>query len=226
MKDIPRLTRQPAKKKRLKPPFSPTEGADSFKLTKHADVFSPTEDAVSFKRLFEFLYPRMMSLACRFVDDETAKDLVQDVFTDYWEQQHILHVANLSSYLYKSIQNKCLNHIRHQAVEENYATKVKIAQARMDYLACNTDESDLFRQVSNRNLHELIEASVVKLPPKCQEAFRLCYFREMTCKQAAEKMGLSPRTVEGHLQKAIVFLREDLQSLHFWLFVTLFTLRF
>ena len=101
MKNIPKQTRQPAEKKRLKHPFSPVEGADSF------------------KRLFEFLYPRMMSLACRFVDDETAKDLVQDVFVDYWEQQHTLHLTNPSSYLYKSIQNKCLNHIRHQAVEEN-----------------------------------------------------------------------------------------------------------
>ena len=203
MKNIPKSRVHPAAKERLKHGFNQTEDADSF------------------KRFFELLYPRLMGLACRFVEDETAKDLVQDVFVDYWEQRHNMEVDNISSYLYKSIQNKCLNHIKHQTVVEGYSTKVKIAQARMDYLACNTDENELFRQVSNRNLREVIEASVDKLPPKCQEAFRLCYFHEMTCKEAAEQMGLSPRTVEGHVQKAIAFLREDLHALHFWSFLIL-----
>ena len=171
------------------------------------------------RRFFESHYPRLMGLACRFVDDDEAKDLVQDVFVDYLEQKQ-MDVANVSSYLYKSVQNKCLNHIKHQAVVDGYAAKVKIAQSRMDYLTRNTDDNELFQQISNQNLRELIEASVAKLPPKCQEAFRLCYFNEMTCKEAAEVMGLSPRTVEGHVQKAILFLREDLRPLLSWLILS------
>ena len=182
-------------------------------------------DADEFRRFFEFLYPRLMGIACRFVDDETAKDLVQDVFVEYWEQKEIVEVANVSSYLYKSIQNKCLNHIKHQSVEDSYAANVKIAQSRMDYLAQNTDDNELFRQVTNQNLRELIEASVGKLPPKCQEAFRLCYFDEMTCREAAEIMGLSPRTVEGHVQKAILHLREDMRPLISWMVLSGFIFR-
>ena len=177
-------------------------------------------DEDAFRRFFYSLYPRLMSLACRFVDNEEAKDLVQDVFVDFWEHKHNMEIDNISSYFYKSIQNKCLNHIKHRAVVEGYAAKVKIAHERMDYLARNTDENELFRQVSDRNLRELIEASVKKLPPKCREAFRLCYFREMTCKDAAGLMGLSPRTVEGHVQKALVFLREDLHPLLSWLLLS------
>ena len=60
----------------------------------------------AFKRFFEFLYPRLMGLACRFVDHEAAKDLVHDVFVEYWEQKQTMDVAHVSSYLYKSIQNK------------------------------------------------------------------------------------------------------------------------
>lgn len=170
-------------------------------------------DAGEFKRFFEFLYPRMMGVACRFVDDEAAKDLVQDVFVNYWEHKNNIDVANISSYLYKSVQNKCLNHIKHQAIKDSNMAKVKIAQSRMDYLVRYTDDNELFRQLSNQNLRELIEESVGKLPPKCREAFRLCYFNEMTCKETAKIMNLSPRTVEGHVQKAIVHLREDLQPL-------------
>lgn len=182
-------------------------------------------DADEFRRFFECLYPRLMRIACRFVDDETAKDLVQDVFVDYWEQKHIMDVANVSSYLYKSVQNKCLNHIKHQSVEENHSVKVKIAQSRMDYLTLNIDNNEIFRQISNQNLRELIEVSVGKLPPKCQEAFRLCYFHEMTYREVSEIMGLSPRTVEGHIQKAIVHLREDLRPLLSWLIFSGFLFR-
>lgn len=170
-------------------------------------------DEDAFKALFEFLYPKLMGLACRFVDNEIAKDIVQDIFVDYWEQKHITDVANVSSYLYKSVQNKCLNYIKHQTVVDGYTSKMKIAQARMDYISRTTDDNEVFRQVSNQNLRDLIEASVGKLPPKCQEAFRLCYFYEMTCREAAEVMGVSPRTVEGHLQKAVAGLREDLRPL-------------
>jgi len=172
-------------------------------------------DSAAFKRFFESLYPRLMSIACRFVDDEDAKDLVQDVFMDYWEKKQGLEIANVSSYLFKSIQNKCLNHLKHRAVVDGYATKVKIAMERIEYLKNTTDDNELFRKVSDRNIRELIEASVAKLPPKCQEAFRLCYFQELTAKEAAERMGISPRTVEGHLHKAIVHLRNELRPLLF-----------
>ena len=170
-----------------------------------------------FTRLFESLYPRLMGVACRFVDDETAKDLVQDVFADYWEKKQNLDVANISSYLYKSIQNKCLNYIKHLTVVDQYATNVKIAHARMEYLINYSDDNELFRQISNQNIREHIEASVAKLPLKCQEAFKLCFFYEMTSKEAAELMRLSPRTVEGHIQKAVAQLRKDLPPLICWL---------
>ena len=188
------------------------ENADYFcvKSLKEGDVYA-------FKQLFELLYPKLMALACRFVDNEAARDVVQDVFTDYWEKKQNLDAAIVSSYLHKSVQNKCLNHVKHQAVVDDYVSNVKVAHARMEYLTNNTDDNDLFRQITNQNLRELIEASVVKLPPKCQEAFRLCFYNEMSSKKAAEQMGVSPRTVEGHIQQALVKLRKDLHPFLFWL---------
>ena len=43
-------------------------------------------DHVAFKAFFECFYPKLMALACRFVDEQVAKDLVQEVFTSYWER--------------------------------------------------------------------------------------------------------------------------------------------
>ncbi len=177
-------------------------------------------DTVAFRKFFESLYPKLMGLACRFVDGEIAKDLVQELFVEYWEQKQTMQVANVLSYFYKSIQNKCLNYIKHQSVVDGYATQVKIAQARVDYLMRTMDDNELFHQISDQNLREVIEIAVEQLPPKCRQAFRLCYFGEMTCKEVAEVMGVSPRTVEGHIQKAVALLREDLRPLLTLLFIS------
>ena len=44
-------------------------------------------DEHEFRLLFDLLYPRMMSVACRFVSEDAAEDIVQDVFVKYWEHK-------------------------------------------------------------------------------------------------------------------------------------------
>ena len=55
-------------------------------------------DHAAFKTFFECFYPKLMALACRFVDEQVAKDLVQEVFTSYWEQKRLYNptISNLS----------------------------------------------------------------------------------------------------------------------------------
>ena len=131
------------------------------------------QDALAFEQFFKSTYPKLIGLACRFVSEEVAKDLVQEVFVDYWEQERTVLIANTSSYLYKCLQNKCLNYIKHQSVIDGYTARVRIAQARVDYLERTSDDGGLFKQISNQNLREMIESSVEKLPPKCRQAFLL-----------------------------------------------------
>ena len=62
-------------------------------------------DRAAFKSFFECFYPKMMALACRFVNEQVAKDLVQDVFTSYWEQKKMIDADNIRSFLFKWLQN-------------------------------------------------------------------------------------------------------------------------
>ena len=135
-------------------------------------------DHAAFKTFFECFYPKLMALACRFVDEQVAKDLVQEVFTSYWEQKK-----------------------------------------RIAFWGESTDSNDVLRSVINQDLREIIELSVNKLPPKCAQAFRLAYFHDMSRKEIAEIMGISPRTVEGHIRQALAFLREDLKGLFLLIFL-------
>lgn len=92
---------------------------------------------------------------------------------------------------------------KHQMVVDEYESRVRIAEARIAFWGESTDSNDVLRSVINQDLREIIELSVNKLPPKCAQAFRLAYFHDMSRKEIAEIMGISPRTVEGHIRQAL-----------------------
>lgn len=176
-------------------------------------------DKKTFQLFFEYFYPKLMALACRFVDEHTAKDLVQEVFTSFWENKQTTQADNIQAYLYKSLQNTCLNHLKHQMVVDEYEARVRIAEARMAFWMEKTDSNEVWKEVTNQNIRELIEASANKLPPKCREAFFLCYFHDMSHKQIAQVMEISTRTVETHIRQALHFLRSDLKELFILLII-------
>jgi len=170
-------------------------------------------EIAEFKANFHDFYPKLMALACRFVDEHIAADLVQDTFASYWEQRTKIEAKNILSYLFKSLQNKCLDYLRHRMVEKEFAARVHLAEARINYLNRNDEDNDILKQVLNNNLRDVIEESIKKLPPRCAEVFRLCYLHDMSHKEIAQIMQISPRTVETHIRQAILFLREDLRPL-------------
>lgn len=169
-------------------------------------------DPVAFRRFFAFFYPKLVALACRFVDRQTAKDLTQEVFIVYWEQKGSVQMDNIGSFLYKCIQNKCLNYLKRSMLEDEYKLSLQVAETRVAYLNQTTDFNDVLNQVFQQDLYDVIESSVKKLPPKCAEAFRLCYFQDMSYKQIAVEMDVSHRTVERYVRQAVLFLRKDLRD--------------
>jgi RNA polymerase sigma-70 factor (ECF subfamily) len=170
-------------------------------------------DPETFRDFFLHMYPKLMALACRFVDEQVACDLVQDVFTSWWERKQTVEVENIHAFLFKWVQNNCLNYLKHQAVEEEYASRVRLAEARVAFRNSMSDANDVFEQVTNRELREIVENATKKLPPKCAQAFRLCYFHDMSHKEIARVMDISSRTVEGHIRQAILHLRASLKGI-------------
>lgn len=179
-------------------------------------------DEAEFRLLFNLFYPRLMSVACRFVPEHIAEDIVQTVFVMYWEQKATLIPNVIHSFLYKCTQNNCLNYLKHRAIVLGHEEEVRLAEERIAFQSEGSDANELWNEVIERDIRKLLEDSIAKLPPKCRQAFELSYFNEMTYKEIAEVMHISSRTVEEHVQKATRFLRTDLKEI---LFCLLFLLR-
>lgn len=162
-------------------------------------------------KTFEKLYFENYNLLChsvyRFVkDEETTKDIVQDVFVKYWRRINELRITESEiAYLQKSCINAALNYLkeasRRQSRELNFAESAAKNASR-------PDDSYQTEETSRR-----IDAAIEQLPPVCREAFILSRYEAKSYKEIAELLDISVNTVEKHIGKALQRLREVLRPL-------------
>lgn len=169
-------------------------------------------DEKAFASFFIFFYPKLMALAYRFVDEYAAEDLVQEVFALYWERKETIQVEHLQSFLYKWLQNKCLDYLKHRKVVNDYEAEVRLAEMRIAFLTESADSNEVLKQIVSHDLRNLLEEIIGKLPAKCAEILRLCYLHDLSHKEIADIMQISVRTVEGHIRQGLIYLRAYLQN--------------
>lgn len=167
----------------------------------------------TYKALFRRYYSGLLFYATRLVGEGDAEDIVQDVFVEIWRRQDIVEVGEqIQSFLYRSVYTKAINLLKHRAIAENYnAEAVEFYQKKLDYY--QPDHTDVISRIENRELRLELHRAIGELPDKCQEVFKLSYLHDMKNKDIADVMGISLRTVEAHMYKALKFLRERLKGL-------------
>jgi len=70
-------------------------------------------------------------------------------------------------------------------------------------------------QLEQHELKNRIARSINTLPQKCKEVFMLNYYGNMSYKTIAQEMGISVKTVEKHMSKALQVLRRELKEEHY-----------
>ena len=95
-------------------------------------IFQGDEEA--FKILYEEFFHALLAIACKYVESEVAKDIVQDTFFKLWTTPHKFSATtDLRFYLYRSVQNQCLNYIRNKKVEDRYRDRVEVVSEDFFY---------------------------------------------------------------------------------------------
>lgn len=166
------------------------------------------------KKIFEELFTRYFASLASFVysyvrNEEVAKDIVHDTFLTFWNNRHRLDLSYPpKSYLYKLASNYALKYLRHRRVVEVNEPEI----------------SRLFGSVSNEvTEHETrlarIEEKIKQLPDKQREVFLKCVLEEKKYKEVAEECDISLNTVKTHINRALRFLKDELQDDLILLFV-------
>ena len=158
-------------------------------------------DREAFNSLFSMLWEPMYVYAASLVmDDPLAKDLVQDVWIDYWQRRESIDVNNIKSYLFKAIRYKCYNSLR-----DAKFNKTQIEAAESIYVASEIEQEEDLLALSKR-----IDISMANLPQRCQEVFRLSRIHNISNKEIANQLNISHRSVENQISFALRRLRKDL----------------
>lgn len=137
---------------------------------------------------------------------EAAEEIVQDLFITLWKKREKIVVQlSLSGYLYTSIRNLVINHLQYEALRKGIRGNSELKDEYYD----NSLEESLVA----RDLHSYIKQQVKLLPIKCRSVFELSRFEHKSNKQIASELGLTEKTVENHISRAIKYLRIGLQQL-------------
>lgn len=163
-------------------------------------------DESVFDFIFKYYYPGLVVYADRFVLDQmSAEDIVQDVFVKFWEKSKTLDAStNLKGYFFLSVKNGCLDYLKHQKVSDKYRLQV-LSEGDIP----NASDTDYFIE---SELKSKIDQAISNLPDRCREIFLLNRMDNMTPKEIALKLGISHRTVETQIGKALRLLRADLKD--------------
>lgn len=164
-------------------------------------------DEHAFEQLFRAHYGELCGYARKLVGDgDTAEEVVQNIFVQLWERRDHLSVSSSPrAYLFSATRNACLNHLDHLKVRHRHAEAVQALP--LDQAADAAAALEL--QELNARIHDAIEL----LPERCREVFVLSRFESLKYDEIAERLAISPRTVEVQIGKALKFLRDHLREL-------------
>jgi RNA polymerase sigma-70 factor (family 1) len=161
-------------------------------------------DKEVFRSLFDIYYKRLLVYARSYSNENgEAEDIVQDLFFSLWEKREELEIlTSLSSYLFRAVHNRCIQHLRHKKVVEGYEMthRLKVKEAEILYQSAS-DYS--FTELQFKEIQNILEKTGSTLPSKTGEIFRLSRESFKTHKEIAKELSIEVKTVEYHISKAL-----------------------
>jgi RNA polymerase sigma-70 factor (ECF subfamily) len=151
-----------------------------------------------FEDIFRSHFRHLHTYAHNIVkDDIVAEEIVQNIFYKLWERKDDLEIKQpLAAYLYKAVYNESLNFLKHTKVRARY-------KAYINYSSSN----DNIDPATTKELQQKIDAALNELPEKCRTIFQLSRFEDLKYNAIAAHLGISVKTVENQMSKALKLLR-------------------
>lgn len=154
-----------------------------------------------YKQYFQGLYAYAYSI---LGDDLQAEEIVQQLFLKLWEKKESLQIeTSLQAYLYKAVYFQSLNYIKHLKVRKEYQQHT-VFQMKQS----TSERAD--QKVDLKFLEARFRKALSELPEQCRTVFQLSRFDALKYREIAAQLGISEKTVENHMGKALRILRVKL----------------
>ena len=161
-------------------------------------------DAAAFEGVVRAHYPELCEHVLRYVGcPAVAEDLVLELFTHLWgRRQRSVPLTVDRGYLYRSARNRALDYLRRQRVASTWIDRM----SREIHDADDTPGELL----ECRELAAAAARAVAELPEQRRRIFMLCRYHELSYAEVGQRLGISPRTVNTQMTRALKTLRRKL----------------
>lgn len=167
-----------------------------------------------FNSLYNSNFSNMVRFAQGYVKDfEIAEDFVVEAFSKYWQNRKTLHEgSNPKAYILTIIKNKCLNYLEHLKVKNRAEEELSkcsawhIETSLQTLSACNPNK--LF----SKEIQNIVDETILSMPLKTAFVYQLSRDKGLSYKEIAVELGVSVKTVEFHISKALELLRKSLRD--------------
>jgi len=157
------------------------------------------------KAVFEQLFQRYYHLLCYKVYplvqcEYSSEEIVSDVFIKIWRNRAQLSInTKLKYYLNTAVRNQAIDYLRKQNRERNFKGEID-----RDYESSYVSPHE---RVVGEELSKKVEAAIESLPPQGKHIFRLSRDKGMKYREIAELLNISIKTVETHMRRSLIHLR-------------------
>jgi RNA polymerase sigma-70 factor (ECF subfamily) len=180
--------------------YSTLSDLEVFTLMQHSDHAAYTE---IYYRYFHLLFRHAVR---KLRNEDTAKDVVQDVFTNLWQKRSASKLeSNLGGYLYTAVRYRVFNFWAGENVRSKYWDSFADDHEIAAYANASTDH--LIRE---RQLNAYIEEQVRELPAKMRRIFELSRKELLSHREIAERLDTSEGNVSKQISNALKLLRPKL----------------
>ncbi|MFT4024978.1 MAG: RNA polymerase sigma-70 factor [Flavihumibacter sp.] len=170
-------------------------------------ISSLKTDEGAFASFFkENFVPLCMYCQYRFgFDLAQSKEIVHTAFIKLWEiRGNLSDDVHLTSYLQKMVANKALDALRHQQVKANHT---RAFAAVIPAYTGNGVESIDFKE-----LLQQVNTAIAAMPEQMRTVFQLSRVEKLKYTEIASRLGISVKTVETQMSRALVKLRQSLSA--------------
>ena len=161
-------------------------------------------DEQAFGELFKTYFKQLRNYAFSFVQEQTlAEDIVQTVFLRLWDKIEVRNFGDsIPAYLYRAVYNESLNALKRSKVRRSYHSWLnRHMKDQIDTAHKNLQLKDLERQ---------LRTAINDLPEQCRTIFQLSRYEELRYRDIGLRLGISVKTVENQMGKALKLLRARL----------------
>ncbi len=161
------------------------------------------------EKTFHYLYKKyvvtLRYFALKYINDQTIiSDIIQDAFVHLWEKMSQFKDENeVKAFLYKVVQNACIDLIRHQEVTQKYIQHV---------ISENTKEQSCLDNILEAEIFQALRTVFNELSPACREVYILS-LQGKSHEEISQQLNITINTVKKHKNNANHYMREKLKYL-------------